>query len=77
MIQGWWDWLIDEFKKDEGLDLRGKGMRCLPRLRDRRSGPKMSFRHHGNGDQSAVHHCRRQRAEASGEKTDGGRSSKG
>src|ERR1700756_1082038 len=29
------DWLIDEFKKDEGLDLRGKGNeRALQRLRD-------------------------------------------
>ena len=29
------DWLIDEFKKDEGLDLRGKGKDlALQRLRD-------------------------------------------
>jgi molecular chaperone DnaK len=29
------DWLIDEFKKDEGLDLRGKGNEmALQRLRD-------------------------------------------
>ena len=29
------DWLVDEFKKDEGLDLRGKGNEmALQRLRD-------------------------------------------
>ncbi len=39
------DWLIEEFKKDEGLDLRGKGNEmALQRLRDGQSAPRLNCR---------------------------------
>src|SRR6516162_2426900 len=39
------DWLCDEFKKDEGLDLRSKGNEmALQRLRDAPKRPRSSFR---------------------------------
>ena len=52
------DWLIDEFKKDEGLDLRGKGNEmALQRLRDAAERAEdRALHHHGDRDQSAFHH---------------------
>ena len=68
------DWLIDEFKKDEGLDLRAKGNEmALQRLRDAgRARQNRAFHDDGDGDQSPIRHRRRQRAKASGEEADSG-----
>ena len=66
------DWLIDEFKKDEGLDLRSKGNEmALQRLKDAAEKAKIELSTaHGDRDQSAVHHCGCDRAEAPGEEAD-------
>ncbi len=68
------DWLIDEFKKDEGLDLRGKGNEmALQRLRDAAERAKIELSTTmETRDQSAVHHRRCQRSEAPGEEADPG-----
>ena len=66
------DWLIDEFKKDEGLDLRAQGQRNGPAASARCGGARQdrTLDHHGDGDQPAVHHRRCQRSEAPGEEAD-------
>ena len=66
------DWLIEEFKKDEGLDLRGKGNEmALQRLRDAAERAKIELSTtHGDGNQSAVHHGGCERPEAPGEEAD-------
>ena len=66
------DWLIDEFKKDEGLDLRSKGNEmALQRLKDAAERAKIELStDDGDGDQPAVHHRGRERAEAPGEEAD-------
>ena len=68
------DWLIDEFKKDEGLDLRGKGneMALAASAGCGRAGEDRAFDHDGDGDQSALHHGGCQRSEAPGEEADAG-----
>ena len=68
------DWLIDEFKKDEGLDLRGKGNEmALQRLRDAAERAKIELSTTmETRDQSAVHHGRRRRSQALGQKADPG-----
>ena len=77
------DWLIDEFKKDEGLDLRGKGNEmALQRLRDAAERAKIELSTTMETEiQSAVHHggCASgpkhlvQKADASQARGDGGR----
>ena len=43
------DWLINEFRKEEGLDLRAKGNEmALQRLRMQPNAPKSNFLPHGN-----------------------------
>ena len=66
------DWLVEEFKKDEGLDLQSKGNEmALQRLRDAAERAKIELSTtHGDGDQSAVHHGGCQRPEAPGEEAD-------
>ena len=68
------DWLIDEFKKDEGLDLRGKGNEmALQRLRDAAERAKIELSTTmETRDQSAVHHGGCARSEAPGEEADAG-----
>jgi len=67
------DWLIDEFKKDEGLDLRGKATRwhysvCVMQ----RSAQDRTLHNHGDGNQSSFYYCGRIGSEASGEEADAG-----
>ena len=66
------DWLIDEFKKNEGLDLRGKGNEmALQRLRDAAERAKIELStHDGNRNQFAVHHGGCERSEAPGREVD-------
>ena len=66
------DWLIDEFKKDEGLDLRAKGNEmALQRLKDAAEKAKIELSTADrDGDQPALHHGGRDRAQAPGEKAD-------
>ena len=66
------DWLIDEFKKDEGLDLRSKGNEmALQRLKDAAEKAKIELSTtHGDGDQPALHHGGRDRSEAPGAQAD-------
>ena len=66
------EWLIDEFKKDEGLDLRGQGQRDGAAASARRGGARQdrALHHHGDRDQSAVHHGGCERSEAPGEEAD-------
>ena len=68
------DWLIDEFKKDEGLDLRAKGNEmALQRLKDAAEKAKIELSTAQEiGDQPALHYRRRERAEAPGEEADPG-----
>ena len=68
------DWLIDEFKKDEGLDLRAKGNEmALQRLKDAAErGQDRVVYSDGDRDQSAFHYGRCQRAEAPGQEIDPG-----
>ena len=64
------DWIIDEFKKDEGIDL-GKDRMALQRLKEAAEKAKMELSTvDGDGDQSAVHHGGRDRSEAHGEEAD-------
>ncbi len=58
------DWIADEFKKDEGIDLRKDPM-ALQRLKEAAEKAKMELSH-GDRDrhQPAVHHGGRQRPEA-------------
>ena len=58
------DWLVDEFKKEQGIDLR-KDRMALQRLQEAGEKAKIELSH-GAGDrhQSAVHHGRRARPEA-------------
>jgi molecular chaperone DnaK len=57
------DWILDEFQKEHGMDLRKQPMRCSgskKRLRKPKSpSPVRSLRH-----QPAVHHSRCQRTQA-------------
>src|SRR5438876_11069634 len=65
------DWLIDEFKRDEGLDLRGKGNEmALQRPGCGRTRQDRAFHNHGNRNQPALHHRRCQRSQAPGEEAD-------
>ena len=68
------DWLIDEFKKDEGLDLRAKGNEmALQRLKDAAEKAKIELStSDGDRDQSALYHGGRDRTEAPGQKIDPG-----
>ena len=62
------EWLIDEFKKDESLDLRAKGNEmALQRLKDAAEKAKIELSTtRRDGDQPALHHGRRNRPEAPG-----------
>ena len=64
------DWIIDEFKKDEGIDL-GKDRMALQRLKEAAEKAKMELStRDGDRDQSAVHHGGRHRSEAHGQEAD-------
>jgi molecular chaperone DnaK len=55
------DWIADEFKKDQGIDLRGDKM-ALQRLKEAaEKGQVRAVRLHGDRHQPAVHHRRCQR----------------
>ena len=59
------DWLMAEFKKDQGIDL-SKDLMALQRLKgSRRESEDRAFFHHGDGDQSALYHGRCFRSQAS------------
>ena len=47
------DWLVDEFKKDQGIDLR-KDRMALQRLKE--AAEKAKIEHGPDRDQSSVHH---------------------
>ena len=68
------DWLIGEFKADTGFDLHAKGNEmALQRLKDAAEKAKIEFVDGaGAGDQPAVHHGGRERAETSGAQSDAG-----
>ena len=56
------DFIANQFKKDNGIDLRNDKM-AMQRLRDAgREGEDRAVEHAGDRDQPAVHHGRRQRA---------------
>ena len=58
------DWLIAEFKKDQGIDV-SKDKMVIQRLREAAEKAKIELSSvHGDGDQPAVPHRRRQRPEA-------------
>ena len=65
------DWLIAEFKQDEGLDLSSKGNEmALAALEGRgRKGQDRALDHGRNRDQSALHHRGRHRTQAPGPQT--------
>ncbi len=59
-------WLIDEFKRDQGVDLSGD-RQALQRLREAAEKAKIELSHrHADGDQPALYHGRQQRPEAPG-----------
>src|ERR1700740_763645 len=69
------DWLIEEFKKDEGLDLKAKGNEMALQRVEEAEGRGRARKDRvgdgeGDGDHPAVHHRGRERAEASGEEAD-------
>ena len=65
------DWLIDEFKKDEGLDLRAKGNEmALQRLRDAAERAKIELSSTMETETPPLYHRRRRWAEASGQTVD-------
>ena len=58
------DWIVDEFKKDQGIDLRQDRM-ALQRLKEAAEKAKIELQLDADDrDQPAVHHRRRQRPEA-------------
>ena len=58
------DWLADEFKRDQGIDLRNDPQ-ALQRLYEAAERAKVELSHdHHDADQPAVHHRRRVRAQA-------------
>ena len=58
------DWLLAEFKKDQGIDL-AKDQQALQRLKEAAEKAKIELSLDGDDrDQPAVHHRRRDRAEA-------------
>ena len=64
------DWLVEEFKKDQGIDLR-KDRMALQRLKEAAERAKIELSSSpGKRNQSAVHHGRRQRPEAHGDQAD-------
>ena len=64
------EWIIDEFKKSEGIDL-GKDRMALQRLREAAEKAKMELSiGDGDGHQPAVHHRRRDRPEAPRDEAD-------
>ena len=63
-------WIIDEFKKDQGIDLHNDKM-ALQRLKEvGRKGEGRAFDRDGNRDQPAVHHGGRLGTEASCDEAD-------
>ena len=60
------DWLLAEFKKDQGIDL-AKDQQALQRLKEAAEKAKIELSSTADRDQPAVHHGRRDRAEAPGE----------
>ena len=66
------DWIADEFKKEHGIDLR-KDRMALQRLKEAAEKAKMrAVDHAPDGDQPALHHGRRDRAQAPGADADAG-----
>ena len=64
------DWIIDEFKKDEGIDL-GKDRMALQRLKEAAEKAKIELStRDGDRDQPAVHHGGCDRSEAPGQEAD-------
>ncbi len=60
------DWIAEEFKKEHGIDLR-KDRMALQRLKEAAEKAKVrAVVHRADRDQPAVHHGRRQRAQAPG-----------
>ena len=66
------DWIIDEFKKQEGIDL-GQGPHGAPAAQGvGGEGEDGALHGHGDRHQSAVHHGRSDRPEAPGDEADAG-----
>ena len=69
------DWIVAEFKKDQGIDL-GKDKMALQRLQGSGGeGQAGALHHHGDGDQPALRHRRRLRPQAPGPEADAAPSS--
>ena len=56
------EWIVAEFKKDQGVDLSAGQARPAAPLRGRREGEDRALRHPGDPDQPALHHRGRGRA---------------
>ena len=66
------DWIVGEFRKQEGIDL-SKDRMALQRLKEAAEKAKMELSTvHGDGHQPAVHHGRSDRPEAPGDEADAG-----
>ncbi len=69
------DWLADEFKREQGIDLRNDPQ-ALQRLYEAAERAKVELStHHADADQPAVHHGRRLRPQAPEHDADARRSS--
>ncbi len=66
------DYLADEFRKEQGIDLRQRQAGAAAAEGSRRKGEDRAVVFEGDRDQPAVHHRRRLRAEASGDEADAG-----
>ena len=64
------DYLADEFRKEQGIDLRKRQARAAAAEGSRREGEDRAVVLQGDRDQPAVHHRRRLRAEAPGDEAD-------
>ena len=56
------EWMVAEFKRDQGIDLVGRQELPAAPLRGGREGEDRALDDAGDADQPAVHHRRRQRA---------------
>ena len=64
------DYLADEFKKEQGIDLRQRQARAAAPEGSRREGEDRALVHDADRDQPAVHHGGRVRSEASDDEAD-------
>ena len=70
------DWLVEEFQKTEGIDLRKQADAMQRPEGSGREGQVRTEQHHPDRHQSALHHRRRQRAPSTSPRTSAGPSSR-